>query len=51
VTVLPDKKTLVIDFGKPTAGIGLGKKEVLAMIATLTKRADEMIAADNADMD
>lgn len=51
IAVLPDKKTLVIDFGKPVVWLGLGKAEVLALIEGLKRRADEMIDAPRADME
>lgn len=50
-TVVPDRKTLLIDFGKRVAWIGLGAKEVDGLIELLTKRRAEMIEATNADYD
>jgi hypothetical protein len=45
---MPDKKTLVMDFGKPVAWMGLGKRELLAWIEVLKQKADEMEFSDEA---
>ncbi len=49
IALLPDKKTLLIDFGKPVAWLGLGKREVRALIEGLTKHEAEMIEASNVE--
>ncbi len=51
IAVLPDKKTLVVDFGKPVVWFGLGKREVRALIEGLQKNEAEMIEASNVEYD
>jgi hypothetical protein len=51
IAVLPDKKTLVVDFGKPVVWFGLGKSEVHGLIELLTKREAEMVDATNVEFD
>jgi hypothetical protein len=51
VAVVPDKKTLVVDFGRPVVWFGLGKKEVRGLIELLTKREAEMVDASNVEFD
>lgn len=49
IAVLPDKKTLVVDFGKHVGWFGLGKKEVRGLIELLEKREAEMLDAANVE--
>ena len=49
IAVLPDRKTLVIDFGKPVKWFGLGKRELRALIEGLQQREAEMIDASNVE--
>ncbi len=46
VSITPDKKALVLDFGKSVAWVGLTKKDVIALCKTLAECTDDMIDSD-----
>jgi len=49
IGLLPDRKTLVIEFFKPIKWLGLAAKDVDALIAALTDRRGDMLEATNVD--